>query len=345
VRNPGLLLLAGLALAFGPWVSTARADIIHLTNGRSIKGRVTSRSGGRTHVQLDNGGRLILPSNQIDSVEQDEQKPPTTRVVRQPIVIEEPEPPEESPEDVPVKPPATGTGTTEPGKGPELDLAAIERQATELAPRIKELINTLGTEGANNEDKRSAAREELAKMGEPAVGLLVETLRDQSLLRQELAAGAISAIGSKRAAKPLLAALDAATPKEGKETPGGIAVLNAMASAFNRVTGQSFAYDARDIPEARVAIVQMQAWWQVNADKFPAQIGDPPKEPKEPKPGSTPPEGTTPEKTEGKPPAPAEPAAPGAPEKPAEAPKPPAEPTPDTNKEAAPAKVPSAEGG
>jgi len=270
---------AALGLLLALWADSARADTIYLTNGRSVRGRITSRSGGQVTIHLYNGGRITIPADTIDSVEPDDEKPaPKPPENPTPETPKGPEPPATGPAGTPKDPAAKPPETAPMGDG--LDMAEIQRKATELAPRIRELLDQLGTEGGANDDKRAQARAELVKIGEPAVELLVGALRDQSILRQELAAGVIAEIGSKRAAKPLLTALDAATPEVGKVSAGNAMVLAAMASAFNRVTGQFFPYDVKDLEDARIVIAQMQAWWRENAEKFPDQVGDPPRPPK-----------------------------------------------------------------
>ena len=295
-----VLLLTGAFLA-----GSARADVIYLTNVRSLRGRITLRSAGMTTIQLDNGGRLTIPSEQIESVEPLEPQPVRKPAVK-PVEPAEPAQPAEGtkPEQTaqPGQPqagggektskPADGLAATGDGAKAQ-DPAEIQRRAAELAPRIRELIEQLGTEGAGNDDKRAAANEELARIGDPAVESLVGALNDASPLRRELAAGLLGQIGSKRSAKPLLKALDGATPEKGSVTMGEQLILSAMAGAFNKITGQFFPYDPRDIDDARIVIGQMQVWWQENAAKFPDQIGDPPREPK-PEEGAGKPEGAAP---------------------------------------------------
>ena len=54
----GLLALALLAFA-------ARADEIHLRDGRILMGRVTARIDGRTFLRCDDGSRLELPTAEV----------------------------------------------------------------------------------------------------------------------------------------------------------------------------------------------------------------------------------------------------------------------------------------
>ncbi len=302
MKRPISVLTAALLLTGAFLAGSARADVIYLTNGRSLRGRITVRSAGMTTIQLDNGGRLTIPSEQIESVEPLEPQPIRRPVVK-PVESADPAQPAEGtkPEQTaqPGQPPAAaGDKPSKPAdgraaagdgeKGP--DPAETQRRAAELAPRIRELIEQLGTEGADNDDKRAAANGELATIGEPAAELLVGALNDASPLRRELAAGLLGQIGSKRSAKPLLKALDETTPERGSVTVGEQLVLNAMAGAFNKITGQFFPYDPRDIEDARIVIGQMQAWWQENAAKFPDQIGEAPREPR-PEDGAGKPEG------------------------------------------------------
>ena len=308
MRHLHAAALAAFALVLV--TSAARADIINLTNGQSYRGRIASQAGGQTTIVLKNGGRVILPTDQIESVEPEEETPPPAP----------PPPPPEPPAEPakagkPEKPaePGTGQAPAEPGAetkpaepaaapAKEPDEAEIRRQAAELAPEIKAHLEKLGTEGAPNAAVRASARAGLVKIGEPAVEELVGALGDPSPLRQEQAAGVLGEIGSKRAVKPLLVELEANTPKSAKPSAGTAAVLDAMAAALNKITGQNFPYQAADPELSGLVIIRMQVWWKENAEKFPPQIGEPPREPKAPE--SAPPA------------APAEPAAPGAPTEP-----------------------------
>lgn len=59
------------SLAFGLLVllgAPALADVVHLTNGRLIEGRVVESRQGKVHIEVQ-GGRIVLPASSIDHIE------------------------------------------------------------------------------------------------------------------------------------------------------------------------------------------------------------------------------------------------------------------------------------
>lgn len=50
---------------------TARADVVHLTNGRFIEGKVIEERRGAVHIEV-HGGRIVLPAASIDRIDRRE---------------------------------------------------------------------------------------------------------------------------------------------------------------------------------------------------------------------------------------------------------------------------------
>jgi hypothetical protein len=271
-----LRTLAVLAAAWLACSATVRADTINLTNGRSLKGRIVGQTKVRTVVLLDNGVRLTIPADQIESIEPE--APKAALELEQPP--EKPAAPEKAPEPAKPEKPAE-PGKSEPPAAPPEDPEA-KKQAAETAARVARLVELLGAEGADNAETRESARAQLVAIGEPGLGALCAALEDKNAQRRLLAATALGEAGAKGAVGPLLAAVYASTPQTGNLEPWAIQFLNVCAVSLEKITGQNFGYNGMYAAVARGSVERMLEWWGKSWKEYPPQVGAPRPDPARP---------------------------------------------------------------
>jgi hypothetical protein len=256
-----VLRACGLAALLGLTGSLALGDEITLNNGKTIHGKIVRRQGGQVVIQLDNGGRITIAESKVVLVKPDDDggaKPPTK--VQEPPQQPRPQPSGEE------KPPAE-TAPEKPETKPDPKLQA----------RIDALVEALAAKDEDGgREPAIAARAELVRIGEPALGALCKALEDASWQRRFYAAKALGEIGSKKSTRALLAALFTGTPPKGQKAVWwDRSFLRTCADSFSKVTGASFNYDA-DNALVGEEIEKMLTWWTDNAKDYPEQIGAPP---------------------------------------------------------------------
>ena len=280
---PALFVSACLACA------AARADTINLTNGRSLKGRIVGQTKVRTEVLLDNGVRLTIPADQIESIEPEAPKA-AIELEQPPEKPAAPEkadkPPDSEKKAEPAVEPAKPEKPAEPGKSeppavPPEDPEA-KKQAAETAARVARLVELLGAEGADNAETRESARAQLVAIGEPGLGALCAALEDKNAQRRMGAATALGEAGAKGAVGPLLAAVYASTPQTGNLEPWAIQFLNVCAVSLEKITGQNFGYNGMYAAVARGSVERMLEWWGKSWKEYPPQVGAPRPDPARP---------------------------------------------------------------
>jgi len=292
-----LRTLAVLAAAWLACSATVRADTINLTNGRSLKGRIVGQTKVRTVVLLDNGVRLTIPADQIESVEPEApkvapepepppEKPAAPEKAPEPAKAGEPGPDAKPPDSEKKAEPAKPEKPAEPGKSeppaaPPEDPEA-KKQAAETAARVARLVELLGAEGADNAETRESARAQLVAIGEPGLGALCAALEDKNAQRRLLAATALGEAGAKGAVGPLLAAVYASTPQTGNLEPWAIQFLNVCAVSLEKITGQNFGYNGMYAAVARGSVERMLEWWGKSWKEYPPQVGAPRPDPARP---------------------------------------------------------------
>ncbi|MHC4915940.1 MAG: HEAT repeat domain-containing protein [Planctomycetota bacterium] len=290
------LSLAVIAAVLGG--SLGLADVITLDNGKSIRGEIVKREGGRVVILMKNGGRLTIPEKRVVLVRPEVPEPPKSLVERflPKLPVKPPDKPaEDTSEETPEKTgddgkPSAETTPEKPPKegGEEKPKPAVEKPGPKLAARIAALVAEMGEEGHAGRATRTAAREALATIGEPALPALVEALEDASGWRRLSAAMVLGKIRSRKTVKALLLAVYLGTqPKGGNVAWWEKDYLDACADAFAAVAGSSYGYDAKS-STAGVAAEKMLLWWGENYEDYQPQVGDDPKAEKDPEDGEKP---------------------------------------------------------
>lgn len=238
--------LALVALALGVMCSIALGDTIHLTNGRKLHGKIEKEDDKEVVISIGKKQTITVKRDQVKWIDYNERTGPDVA------------PPSTS-ENWPPKPEGKAV---EPPKAEEKEAAgpAAKEEEKPLDPELKSKIDTLIFRlGHREAGFRGSAQAELARIGKPAVPMLISALQGgRNSWTKQGAAQLLGTIGDKRATEPLVKQLRNDDKWVRKES----------AEALRKVTGQNFGYDPEAEPAQREAAAKKwEEWWNKEKEK------------------------------------------------------------------------------
>jgi hypothetical protein len=252
-----LILAAALAAAVlaGP---AARADTVHLVNGRQITDCVILKETPTVVVVRVATGILTFPRSQVAYVEKSEQKLEFKSW-------------DELAREKPVGGGSAAGGDAAAGaaEAKDEDPDAVPEDLRERAAAI------MARMASDDSAEREAAQAEMARLGPKIVPALVDGLRDSRARVRRGCAAALRRLRATGAIKPLIEELVAGTPGKGSEVPrDSVYYLEAVSRALDGIAGKTVNYNPRR--ESRFGKLQTWVdWWNSNWKRFPRQVGEP----------------------------------------------------------------------
>ncbi len=253
IRRTLLFAVAALLLS-----AAAGADTIYLSNGRTItECKVISEAGDVVVVRVKTG-LLKIPRNRIDYIEKSD-KPVKFKDWGE--VTREKAPASSGG--------ASSTGTSGAAKADDPD------DPDHVDPELKKsALAAIRRFSSADQADRAEARDELVSMGLRITPVLVGKLQDRELKVRRNVASVLGKLAPKNAIKPLLEAMYAATPAEGKAPYWDRSYLKEVYNALRATSNKSFTYRYKR-SSASTDIEAWVEWWNESWPKLPRQVGEP----------------------------------------------------------------------
>jgi hypothetical protein len=221
--------------------ASSAADIVHLSNGDILEGKITEETD--RHLRLEvNRGSVWIPRAEVAMIRRD-QAPTPLSLARLKELAEQLKRASEPKADGAAEEakPATEGTTTDPRK-------------------LKAMRDALAGVRSKDPKEREEARNRVRAFGRDAIPVLAPALSDPSTYVRTLAADLLGNYNAREAVQSLLMALSGAVPDARKVRPWQRGFVRTLNVSLKRITGQSFDVDDRAVKQDSVVRKYLE-WW------------------------------------------------------------------------------------